>query len=160
MAAAAIIGAAVTIGESLFGSHKTDAQKATEFTQSVLQQMAAGDNAGGHGLSGLQYRAAPTYPWMLQPDTRPIMLAAVGTAVRQGYAKASDFDPSVAAAAGLTGNEPSAPAQKVSPTGTGTTVTTVAQLTQPKGGLPLWVWLAGLGVGGFFVVRHFMRRRK
>lgn len=117
MPVAAIIPAAINLGEQILGSHKTDAQKATDFAGSIYADLQAGRPGA---LDAIRTRAAPTYAWMLQADTRPIMLQLVSQVVHAGYAKASDFDPSVAQAAGLLpGAGTMVPGNAVSPAGTG-----------------------------------------
>jgi hypothetical protein len=144
-----VVGAVVGLAGAI-SPPKTDAQKATDFAGSIYADLQAGKPGA---LSAIQFRARPTYAWMLQADTRPIMLQLVATVIHAGYAKASDFDPSVAQAAGaLAAPGTAVPGNAVSPAGTG-----LSGLL-PTGGIP-WglVLLGGAVVVG---VWWFLKRRR
>ena len=90
-----------SIGSALGLSSKSDDQKASDYAAATMADFAAGREAAGGTLNGLKFRASPSYPWMSEPGPRATMLQLVAAAVRAGYAKPSDFDPSIAQAAGV-----------------------------------------------------------
>ena len=155
MAVVAVLGAAQAIAGALgIGGEKPVAQKAQEFAASIYADLQAGKPGA---LSAIQFRAGPTYPWMLDATARPIMLQLVSTVISAGYAKASDFDRTVVqAAGGLQGLD--RPGSGVAPDGT--PLTGAATLTATRGGLPTWVWLIGLAAVAGGGLWWFLKRRK
>jgi len=155
MGVVAIAGAAVGVAKVLgIGGDKPTSEKAQNFASSIYADLQAGKPGA---LSAIQFRASPTYPWMLDPTARPIMLQLVSTVISAGYAKASDFDRTVVqAAGGLQGLD--RPGAGVAPDGT--PLTGAATLQARTAGLPMWAWLAvaALAVGGG--LWWFLKRRR